>query len=399
MIDYRLIIIAVLSTVLFFLNQYAFEGYIQNKERLAKELQSTSMNLSEWELSNKPPFKYRVLFPMIVKNISKILPGSASANQKFYWSYLFFSWLFFISTSCMFYLLLMKIFQSNSLAFLGVLLHLSMAPIVFAYTLPVHTREDQMAFLFLLSAIYFLYDKKYILYLIIACIGVFVRETLLLLPFLVLLFAKLSLLRKLILSGLPLLIWIIYRWLIGTEPYDFWLGLNWNLSNPIQLILFGFLSFTYLWPHLIFSFRIKQNQYDNLGLFTNKAVLLALCMIISTTLLFGIFNEIRLLYLIFPWMIIACLRIIEKHRNLWIEFLKNKYVLICSLILVLIIMFSTPFISDLVQNTLGNSQYGVPYGLWVVTFLLYLIPTILSLIFYLFYQPKHSNEPIEATQH
>jgi hypothetical protein len=271
-----------------------------------------------------------------------------------------------------------------------------MAPILFAFTLPVHTREDQMAFLFLLSAIYCLYDSKYLFYLIIVCVGVFIRETLLLLPFLVLLFSKISLSRRLILSGLPLLVWIGYRWLVGTEPYDFWLGLKWNLSNPLQIILFGFLSYSYLWTHLLFSLRIKLNQHDHHGLFTNKAILLALFMIILTTFLFGIFNEIRLLYLIFPWMIIASLRIIEKHRNLWIEYLKNKYVLIFSIILILIILFLAPFISDLAQDTLGNSQYGVPYGLWVLTFLFYLIPTILSLIFYLFYQPKHANEPIEA---
>jgi hypothetical protein len=396
MINYRLIIIAVLSTVLFLLNQYAFEGYIQNKEHLAKELQSTSMNLSEWELSNKAPFKYRILFPLLIKNSSKIIPGTASANQKFYWSYLFYSWLFFVATSCMLYLLLVKIFQSKSLAFLGVIFHLSMAPILFAFTLPVHTREDQMAFLFLLSAIYCLYDKKYLFYLIIVCIGVFIRETLLLVPFLVLLFTKISLPRKLILSGLPLLVWIGYRWLIGTEAYDFWLGLKWNLSNPVQIILFGFLSFSYLWTHLLFSFRNKQNQYDTHGLFTNRAILLALFMIISTTFLFGIFNEIRLLYLIFPWMIFACLKTITKYRNLWIEFLKNKYVLICSIILVLILLFLAPFISDLAESKLGNSQYGVPYGLWIIAFLLYMIPTILSLIFYLYYQPKHENEPIEA---
>ncbi|WKV12891.1 hypothetical protein [Marivirga harenae] len=282
------------------------------------------------------------------------------------------------------------------MAFLGVLLHLSMAPIVFAFTLPVHTREDQLGFLFLLSAIYFLYDKKYILYLVIACVGVFVRETLLLLPFLLLLFAKIPLPRKLFLSGLPLVVWLVYRWLIGTEPYDFWLGLKWNLSNPVQLVLFGFLSFSYLWTHLIFSFKGAHDHNEDLGLFSGKAVLLALVVIISTTFLFGIFNEIRLLYLVFPWVIIPCLRIIRKYQKLWLKFLKNKYVLISSITLILGVSASSTFISDTIRNTLGDSQYGVPYGLWVIAFLLYLIPTIFSTIFYLFYQPKYTNEPIEA---
>ncbi|WP_375579317.1 hypothetical protein ABWH96_20305 [Marivirga tractuosa] len=396
MLNYRLIIIAVLSTFIFFLNQYAFDGYIQNKESLAKELQSTSFNLSEWGLSKTPPFKYRILFPLVVKGVSKIIPGGGSENQKFYWSYLILSWLFFIATSCMLYLLLLKILKSISLSFLGVLLHLTMAPVLFAYTLPVHTREDQLAFLFLLSAIYFLYDRKYAFYLIIICIGVFIRETLLLLPFLVLLFAKVSILQKLIFSALPLLIWLIFRWQAGTEPYDFWLGLNWNLSNPFQLVFFSFLSFSYLWPPFLFSFRNNQNQNDNIGLFSNKAVFLAVFMIFLTTFLFGIFNEIRLLYLIFPWVIISSLKHIAKHQDLWINFLKNKYVLITSILMILLVVIFAPFISVFSERALGKNQYGVPYELWVISFLIYLIPTIFSIIFYLYYQPQYKNDKLEA---
>ncbi|WP_296622229.1 hypothetical protein [Marivirga sp.] len=394
MLNFRLFVISILSSVLFFLNQYAFDGYIQSKETLAKELQSTSQTLSDWELSEKPPFKYRMLFPMVVKNLSKIIPGHASENQKFYWSYLFLSWLFFIATSCMLYLVLQKILQSSSMAFLGVFLHLSMVPVLFAYTLPIHTREDQMAFLFLLSAIYFLYNRNHVFYLIIACLGVFVRETLLLLPFFVLLFAKLPLIRKLILSALPLLIWIAFRWLIGADEYDFWQGLNWNLSNPIQIIFFSFLSFSYLWPHFIFSFETNQNQEDTIGLFSYKAVVLSVLIIFLTTFLFGIFNEIRLLYLIFPWVIISSLRIIEKHQELWIEFLKNKYVLVASLLMILLVVILAPYITDLSQNAFGDNQYGVPYGIWAISFLIYFIPTVLSLIFYLFYQPKLENEKL-----
>ncbi|MGM0581501.1 MAG: hypothetical protein ACQETL_12515 [Bacteroidota bacterium] len=389
---YRLIIISVLSTALFLLNQYAFDGYIQNKKTLAKELQSTSTSLSDWELSKKPPFKYRMLFPLVVETVSKIIPGDASENHKFYWSYWVLSWLFFISTSCMFYLVLLKVLQSEFMALLGVFLHLSMAPIFFAYTLPVHTREDQMGFLFLLSAIYFLYNKNYVLYLIIACFGVLVRETLLLLPFFILLFAKLPLIRKLILSAVPLMIWLTYRLLIGTEEYNFWQGLDWNLSNPVQLLFFSFLTFSYLWPHLFFSYKIKQDQYDVIGLFSNKAVFLAVSIIFLTTFFFGIFNEIRLLYLIFPWVIISSLRVIEMHKEVWIHFLKNNYVLIAIILMILLVIILVPSISEISQKALGNNKYGVPYGLWAISFLIYLIPTVLSSVFYLFYQPRIENE-------
>src|SRR5690606_20034412 len=114
---------------------------------------------------------------------------------------------------------------------LGSVIFLLMPPMLLAFTLPVHTREDTLAYTLLFLGLIAMLNEKLWLFLFIAVVGVVTRETLLLLPLLYFVFVKDSnWTRKLLISGLPVLLWIFVRLFWSPETYDVWEGLKWNLS-------------------------------------------------------------------------------------------------------------------------------------------------------------------------
>src|SRR5690606_40721261 len=86
-----------------------------------------------------------------------------------------------------------------------------------------------------------------------ACLGVLCRETLLLLPLLYFFWGKNTWVNRFIMAGIPGILWLSLRLIMGHDEYDVWLGLKWNLDNPEQVVGFLFITFSVCWLPFLFN--------------------------------------------------------------------------------------------------------------------------------------------------
>ncbi len=388
--------IIILSIIIFWSSNQFLEGSLGSKAALGKELQSEPENLSEWKIKDQPPFNYRVLFPAIIIPLSKIVPGTATPNQKFFMTYYIMSMVFLIGTALAFFHLLAYIFQSDKTGFAGTLLFLLSPPVLLAYTLPVHTREDILGYLLLVLGIYFLLKRQILIFLIISILGALNRETLLILPFLYFFFCKDGIQKKFIITGIPIIIWLSLRYFLGGEPYDPWLGFRWNINNLAQAGLLFIISFHFLWYPFFAVISRKTKIGNNTSLqFFQQSGPYVFFLVFITTFLFGIIIELRLLYLLFPWIIICAIVYFRDHYSSIQLYLRSKiFFILCGIALTGIV--TGIYFMEVLVSTLRISKYDVPYNIWLVVVLIYGGLTFLSLGFLLFNRnkPNHGVETI-----
>ncbi len=279
-------------------------GYLFSYPGIGSEIAAPAEALYEWNLNQRAPFEYRLLFPAIVKGVWRV---TAQTNSSFYWSYVGVSLACGIGAALAFFQLLLSAGFSSRRSLLGVGMFLLLPPFLLAYTLPVHTREDTLAYLLLCVGLLLLIRKQYAGFALISVAGAACRETLLILPFVLLFFTNdLSFLKRALLASLPVVAWVLIRALVDTdhESYDPLDGLAWNLNNPAQVIGFAFIAFGPLWIGWIKGRNVygPSPSANGVGLLARSAPW-ALTLILLSTFLGGVYNEIRLLYLGFPWVL------------------------------------------------------------------------------------------------
>lgn len=360
---------------------------------MGAELWSLPQNLGEWKLSNVEPYKYRVLFPWLVKSSNNIINAHKEVIPFFIiyniWTYIT---LFYAVIS--FYILAINIYNDKIFIIITFLLFFTSAPLLLSHTLPVHTREDFLAYGLICNGLYFLINKNIIKFIILSCFSVFCRETLLILPFLFLFFTSFpdSFLKRAVISSIPIIVYIFLRKYMGYHMYDMWVGLRWNLQNPIQALVFVYISFHFLW--IIFLINIIRipisTNYEKIN-FLKKSALSIFIMILMTTFLFGIFNEIRLLFLLFPWIIIisahwirANLDIIKSHftnPNLY------KYYLVTTAVFIIMVVL----IYTESENFFVDNKYLAMKYLWsyISIFYFYISILIMPTIFKTIKNPNY----------
>jgi hypothetical protein len=367
-------------TVFFFSNNY-LNGYLRCDSCLGKEIQAAPDSLYQYKLSNKAPFKYRLLFPTIVKTTHSIVFGSTD-NIGFYYTYKFWSLFFYTVSSCfLFYLMTIAGFN-NGLSFLGAIIFVLLPPMLMAYTLPVHTREDPLGYTILISGLICIVKEKRWLFLVVAIAGALCRETLLLLPMLYFFFGgETNIIRRLFISGVPVLTWLALRVFMGHEKYDVTEGFRWNNNNFEQVIGFLFVTFNFCWiAFLFFVLRYKhkvKSPTNRVRSFFFRSSLLTLFVILATTYLGGIYNEIRLLYLVAPWMILITLDFFELHsKEIRSMLFKNGYlafvaitVLLCGVLMYVVLKHQATLIVP--------GKFNVPYHLWIIISVVYICITII----------------------
>lgn len=399
----NLLTILILATAVFFANQLLFEGSLNSKELLGKEIQAPAGNLSDWGIIQKAPFKYRIVFPFLVSSVSDFVSATGlTSADNFYFAYYLISYLCVLFATLGMFFLLKASFKDYKIVVIGSLVYIVSVPFAFAYTVPVHTREDFLAFALFNWALWAIVKKRDLLFVLFAVAGVLTRETLMLLPLLRLFFGVGSTFKTLAVSFIPVATWFALRIHMGMDEYDKWLGLNWNISNVEQVLVFGYLSFSFLWLLAFKGFKERIPRFflkqEAQRLFNRKSFLTGFILIFSTTFFFGIYNELRLLFLFAPFMIVYGVSYFKYDPQLLTKFIKSRstwiYFVLLSIVSVLIL-----FYADSLTNSLHPiNKYDIPYIQWYIVFLCYLWPTISLLTLLVKKTAPEMNENEKALQ-
>jgi hypothetical protein len=376
-----LLLLAIISGSLFFISNYNLRGYLRSEITLAKEVKTPVDSIHQYRIASEAPFKYRLLFPSIVKVSHELTNGNTPKG--FFLIYTLWSLIFFVTASCAFYWLLLNCGFTASMSFAGSCVFLLLPPMLLAYTLPVHTREDTLAYTLLFFGLVFLIRNQRLPFVLITLLGVLCRETLLILPLMHLFFkSEVSRKERMIIFALPLLLWFSVRAWFGRDTYDMWLGLRWNLDNMEQVIGFLFISFSFCWVPFVARLSTRnvngENKYAAIGFF-HRSAWFALTVIVLTTFVGGIYNEIRLLYLLSPWVIVLAIdflserqmRIIAitKHKSYWIFSIAS--LAFCGIILYVFLHYQ--------ERIIVPGKFAVPYHIWIISSVCYIFILLLFL--------------------
>jgi hypothetical protein len=321
------VVLVLVSGILFMVSNHYLRGYLRSELTLAKEIKTPLDSIDQYKISEEAPFKYRLLFPTIVSTTYDLLYDGTDV-QGFYGVYKFWSVVFYATAALSFFWLLLTCGFSDLMSFVGSCLFLLMPPMLMAYTLPVHTREDTLAYTLFFCGLVFLLRNKGWAFVITSLLAVLCRETLLLLPFLYFFYGPTgNWSRRFVFAALPVICWISLRIAFGHEDYDVWLGLRWNLNNPEQVAGFLFITFNFCWLPFLSSMWLDRNQVTgkHVGIrFFFKSAWVVLALILITTFVGGIYNEIRLLYLFVPWVLILTLDFVERKKDRLTLLLSNQ---------------------------------------------------------------------------
>lgn len=368
-------LIVVIAAVQFFVSNHTFRGYLRSEVFLGKELKTHRDSLYQYKLVAEAPFKYRLLFPSIVKGTYAVLYASDDALG-FYQVYKGWSLFFYVTAAVACFFFLSVVGFQQSWAFAGALIFLWLPPVLLAYSLPVHTREDMLAYTLMFAGLSCLVQQRWWWMLAVALLGALCRETLLLLPLMYFLFGRdPQWWRRFLIAGLPVALWLSIRVGMPHQPYDTWEGLRWNLNNPEQVVGFLFITFNVLWlAFAVYVRKLKRYQHapEPLGFFYRSAWA-ALLIILITTFVGGIYNEIRLLYLFAPWMIVIALTVYREYAGVIAEVRQHRaYVLYTRLVTVGSVI-GLGLLLKYQEKIITPGRYAVPYYLWITVSVVYIM--------------------------
>jgi len=373
------------STGVFFVSNHCLRGSLRSEIYLAKEIKTPLDSIAQYKIASEAPFKYRLLFPQIIKGTFYTFYDEQD-TLGFYRTYRAWSLCFYITSVLAMFWLLTTCGFNNIFSFFGALLFVLLPPMLMAFSLPVHTREDTLGYILFFSGIVFMLKKKNTLFVLIACLGVLCRETLLLLPLLYFFYGDNTWVNRFVMAAVPGILWLSLRLIMGHDEYDVWLGLKWNLDNPEQVIGFLFITFNVCWLPFLFNiigFRKGNSVNDANRKFFFRTAWFSLLVILVTTFVGGIYNEIRLLYLFSPWIIIITLDYIERNRTSIYNMLQNKkywmYGGVCFIISGILMYFVLRYQDMLIVP----GKYAVPYDLWIILSVCYIFILLLSLPFFI----------------
>lgn len=376
-------LLLITSVALFYLSNHYLDGYLRSPASLAQELKSTEAGLYHYNLSKEPPFKYRLLFSSIVKTTYSLF-SNGNNPILFYRTYKFWSVVFYTTSALTFFWLLYFIGYRGYYPLLGSVIFLLMPPMLLAFTLPVHTREDTLAYTLLFLGLIAMLNEKLWLFLFIAVVGVVTRETLLLLPLLYFVFVKDSnWTRKLLISGLPVLLWIFVRLFWSPETYDVWEGLKWNLSNLRQVAGFLVITYNVCWLsfliHLYFYRQNVSRTGNNIVGFFYRSAPFVMSVILVTTFAGGIFNEIRLLYLASPWIIVLFLDFIHNNGSLLRKTFSHRSFTVYAAGMLAICVLTAVVALKNEDDLIEKGRWLISYTKWVILSVGYIFILLLFL--------------------
>jgi hypothetical protein len=377
-----LLLLVFVSGSLFFVSNHYLRGYLRSEVTLAREIKTPLDSISQYRIASEAPFKYRILFPGIIKG-SYFLTSGEKDEHRFFLTYTIWSLIFYASSVSAFYWLLLSCGFSPKTSFAGSCLFLLLPSMLLAFTLPVHTREDTLAYTLLFTGLVFLIRDQWIPFVLVSLLGVLCRETLLILPLVYFFYARdAARMKRVITLALPLLLWVSLRAFLGPDEYDVWLGLRWNLANMEQVIGFLFISFNFCWLPFIMGLVTGSpnptKEIFAIGFFRRSAWFVG-AVIVFTTFVGGIYNEIRLLHLLSPWVIIITIDFIGKRKSWIISIIKKTWyrffflgcAIFCGIILFIFLHYQ--------ERIIIPGKFAVPYHLWIISSVCYIFILLLFL--------------------
>jgi hypothetical protein len=250
-------------------------------------------------------------------------------------------------------------------AFAGAAIFAILPPLLMAYNVPLHTREDTLGYIILIAGLIAIIKNDTASIILTTLIGVLCRETLLLLPFINLFFnKKQNLWIRVLVVILGFGVFLLIRIISGITKYDYWEGLNWNLSNIEQVVGFGYITFGFLWLPFFLSFKKRVQSSPDTTIITQSG-LSVFILVIVTTFMGGIFNEIRLLYLLSPWVIITSLLYYLENKNEIKSILRLKWYRIFLITISLFAISALVILFICALQLKVSSKYDIPYKSWI----------------------------------
>jgi hypothetical protein len=376
----HVLFLSLIAGAQFFISNEFLQGYLRSEVTLAREIKTPLDSIDQYLIADEAPFKYRILFPAIVKGTFDVIYERGDETG-FYYTYKFWSLLFYITSTCSFFLLLNFCGFTEQQSFAGSIIFLLLPPMLMAYTLPVHTREDTLAYTLLFVGLILMLSHRRWLFLALCIIAVTARETLLLLPLLYFFYGKDEVLaRKALISLLPPVLWVGMRIIPGVENYDVWEGFRWNMDNPEQVVGFAFITFNFLWLSFLLHFAFYKRNMHFIGSdlrFFYRSSLFVFVVVMVTTFVGGIFNEIRLLYLLAPWMIVLFLDCYRNYRDLFrMTAGTRNYRLFAAASLVFCVAALYLLLRNR-ENLIVPGKYAVPYDQWIIFSVCYILVFLL----------------------
>jgi hypothetical protein len=376
----KIILLIFISAGVFLLSNILLDGSLKNHQNLSGELKSPQDSLFLWKIGEEAPFKYRVLHKAIIATTNNILTGSNDNNAMFFSTYRFYALIFHIAATLLFYLFLSEV-GLNKMSLTGSILFAILPAMSVAYIVPLHTREDTLGYCLLLVGLIAMNRNNILLVLLATILGVLCRETLLVIPFINLFFNnKQKIWLRFFISAISFGIFIYIRWFYGVSNYDPWEGLKWNIKNLEQVVAFGYITFGVLWLPILLACK-KSNKLFKSNQLIERSSLIILILILSTTFLGGIFNEIRLLYLLAPWIIYFALNYyIENEQTIKNIITSSSFKRKALLIFMSLAMLNIYAILVL-DRFIKLSRYNIPYGLWITIGVIQVYFGILFLVY------------------
>jgi len=373
------VILFFLLVFIFFLN-CALDGSIASPLHLARELESPRSAPQDWVLQTQIPMKYRALFSWIVRGTWLSLLPNSGANG-FYATYLFWSFVFFYAAVIALYYWLRMLEFDKLLSFLGCILFLGSPPVTLAYVWPVHTREDPLAYLLVILGIIAVSRSEVTMLVIISMLGGLTRETTLIVPFVYLFYTRESFHKKFLVFLLSVSSVIGIRVLLGYQPYNPLHGGIYNFGHLPETIIFLFLTYGVLWMP---SLATMYNKWKKRASFSYSWRVLVssapacLGLILGTNLIFARVREIRISFLMFPWIIPMCLCWLRANSSRFKPLFSKRYYWLCTVFVFVFLYFV--FISLLELTNFGVHLGAVSSRLWRITGYVHLFLTLVIVL-------------------
>lgn len=319
------LLLALLSIAVLLAGSWLTRGFLTSDSLLAFELAAPEQAAYEWPIRQDAPFKYRLLFPTVVEGTWQLLRSGPTDNATFLLVYRAWSIVFYCAAVLSLYALLRVTGFGRDAAGAGGILMLLLPAMALAFTYPVHTHEDTLAYALLNLGLIAMIRERYLLFCCTVLVGVTCRETLLVLPAVFLLDHRASWVRRLLPAALGGALFLAIRWSLGTESYNVLRNGLWdNLGRAANSAAFLFLSFGCFWLLAIAAWWRGASLPQNPGraLMFRGAPLAAL-LIVGTTVLVGRIEEIRLLHLLAPWVIVLSLDAMQSGPPTIAQYLRS----------------------------------------------------------------------------
>ncbi len=308
-------ILFVILAAIFILN-WAAPSSITSPRHLAVDLSAPPDQPQAWSVQYWIPTKYRALYRWIVQGTFALLFAPNDAFG-FYLTFIFWGYAFFCCTLVAFYYFLRALDFNAQMAFVGCLAFLASPPVTLAYKYPVFTREDPLAYFLVLLGLLGVFKRKPVWVSVIAVLAALTRETTLIIPLTYLLAARDSWHNKILVCLPPVIAAIGIRFLLGYASYNPFEGSIYNFETPWQSLAFIFCIFGALWLPFAAQLRAQWHTRQTAGeawrIIISTAPIVFL-IVFGTHIVFARAREIRISFLMFPWIISLALAWFDTKR-------------------------------------------------------------------------------------